>query len=608
MQPRLRPAVESFECRRLMSFTPFGGNAVVPGGFTLNFDTAVAPDGSFYVAVEANRRSPSLNRFVTSILVSHYGANGRQVGDTITLSNYVTGGSKVSIAADAIGGAVVVFGETRGTNRTLQFDRISGEAVTDRMRFVTQANRYRAPRLPTVAMDNQGGFFVGWVDNGSVAEGFSDQLMIRHFGASASGSSAAFVAETPSDADFNRIDSFALTADTHGGALYAIGATSTAVNNVRYGFVNDTSRLSHATIGDAASGVGNPAVAVNADGSFEIGYSNPATPQPSTAVRRYSSDGTLLSTQNTGNKTNEIALAALPGGGFAAAAITNQRGRQTMTVTRYNADGGTDESGPTAIATGEPIFPVLGADSAGNVVAAYSELGKATGNAVHYQRFTPGVAVDGSTLYLVGTNGNDVINTTLQGTRVVADVNGTTQSFRRTKITSVSIDGLGGDDQLNNATNLPATINGGAGSDIIQGGVDPQTTGLTVFGEQLIGGDGNDTIFGSEGNDRIAGSDGDDRIGGNYGDDRISGGNGRDTIDGNAGDDRISGDSGSDQLGGEDGNDRISGGNGDDRIYGGFGNDTLIGGLGKDRIFGEEGRDTAAKDDQDSIFMVETLI
>ncbi len=106
-----------------------------------------------------------------------------------------------------------------------------------------------------------------------------------------------------------------------------------------------------------------------------------------------------------------------------------------------------------------------------------------------------------------------------------------------------------------------------------------------LFGEgndTVIGGNGDDTFDGAGGNDALTGGAGDDTLFGSAGNDTLNGGSGDDTLDGGIGDDTLSGGSGDDTLLGGLGNDVISGGSGDDTIEGGAGNDLLTGGSGDD--------------------------
>jgi Ca2+-binding RTX toxin-like protein len=118
---------------------------------------------------------------------------------------------------------------------------------------------------------------------------------------------------------------------------------------------------------------------------------------------------------------------------------------------------------------------------------------------------------------------------------------------------------------VNAVNDLPMTLIGGSGNDLLYGGA------------------GKDTIAGGFGNDELFGGDGDDLLRGDR-NRRSSGGHkgGNDIIHGGRGNDRIGGKGGNDLLYGDEGNDRIWGDHGNDQIWGGLGNDTLYGGKGSD--------------------------
>jgi hypothetical protein len=71
----------------------------------------------------------------------------------------------------------------------------------------------------------------------------------------------------------------------------------------------------------------------------------------------------------------------------------------------------------------------------------------------------------------------------------------------------------------------------------------------------------------------------------------IRGGTGRDLLVGGGGQDRLLGGDGNDKLIGRDNDDRLLGGNGNDILFGGRGNDILRGGNGADRLSGGRGKD-----------------
>lgn len=109
--------------------------------------------------------------------------------------------------------------------------------------------------------------------------------------------------------------------------------------------------------------------------------------------------------------------------------------------------------------------------------------------------------------------------------------------------------------------------------------------------DDVIGGDGDDTIATSNSADRIDGGNGDDLLFGNQGRDTLAGGADNDVIYGGRDNDMVFGQRGNDQLYGELGDDTIFGGSGDDTIYGGDGQDWLRGDRGRDVLFGGSGDD-----------------
>ncbi len=186
-----------------------------------------------------------------------------------------------------------------------------------------------------------------------------------------------------------------------------------------------------------------------------------------------------------------------------------------------------------------------------------------------------GMILDGSTLKISGTSGNDQIFLIQNNGRI--GLMGGNQTFAASQVSQIIIDGGTGDDQIQVNSQLfgyqpiftPTIIYGGAGNDFIAGG------------------QGVDIIFGGEGNDIIYGGSSSDYL---------DGGVGNDVIYGGAGDDTIDGDSGNDTLLGEDGNDTLIGGDDRDVLYGGTGSNWLDGGRAYDWLFGTQGANTLFDD------------
>jgi VCBS repeat-containing protein len=205
----------------------------------------------------------------------------------------------------------------------------------------------------------------------------------------------------------------------------------------------------------------------------------------------------------------------------------------------------------------------------------------------------------------------------------VTDSNGGTDIVNASAVTTASIINLEGISTIDGVDVTFANIEnviGGDGSDSITG----SDTDNVLYGmrgnDTINGGSGVDTVYGGDGNDTVDGGDGDDLIYLGTGDDYLNivssgddtfwgstgndyiygyvgnetyyGEDGNDTLLGHSGDDTLDGGEGEDSIEGGVGNDTIHGGSGVDTLYGGTGNDTLDGGLYEDSCYGDEGNDT----------------
>lgn len=172
------------------------------------------------------------------------------------------------------------------------------------------------------------------------------------------------------------------------------------------------------------------------------------------------------------------------------------------------------------------------------------------------------VSLDEGVLTIIGTVRRDFIEVQKRADKgeLKVELNARETEYPLNSVTRIVIRGLGGNDVIgysgrDGRLDVPGSISGGDGNDVIEGG----------NGDDTIAGDaGNDVIEGKSGNDSLLGGDGDDRIEGHGGQDVLRGG---------------------------DGNDDLSGGRGDDDLFGGAGDDDLEGNDGLDDIFGEGGND-----------------
>jgi len=143
--------------------------------------------------------------------------------------------------------------------------------------------------------------------------------------------------------------------------------------------------------------------------------------------------------------------------------------------------------------------------------------------------------------------------------------------------------GYGGDDDMD----------GGEGDDVLYGGEgnDTMSGGGYTGNDSLYGGNGDDYMDGRDGDDILYGEDGRDTMEGGLGDDFMSGGDGDDSMHGDRGHDTLDGGDGNDSMDGGHGEDLLEGGAGNDTMDGSYQNDTLIGGAGDDVLTGGWGRD-----------------
>lgn len=144
----------------------------------------------------------------------------------------------------------------------------------------------------------------------------------------------------------------------------------------------------------------------------------------------------------------------------------------------------------------------------------------------------PAAILANSSLTISGTAGPDtIVASVVSGGTLTISVNGTSTSYTLADVTSLEIDGYGGNDEIVVGLDVPPTlIRGEAGNDTILVNDAAGETGDTIRGgagaDSLHGGAGNDSIYGGPGNDTINGGGGLDTLVGGGGDDSVTAGSG----------------------------------------------------------------------------------
>jgi Ca2+-binding RTX toxin-like protein len=127
------------------------------------------------------------------------------------------------------------------------------------------------------------------------------------------------------------------------------------------------------------------------------------------------------------------------------------------------------------------------------------------------------ITLSNGVLIVNGQNRADTINitspnnSTIRVTIISPPAPNLTRDFNVSNINSIVLNGNAGNDTLRvlqNIKEMPITIRGGLGNDLIAG---------SIYADQTFGGDGNDFINAGLGNDYIEGNSGNDILNGQDG-------------------------------------------------------------------------------------------
>ena len=311
--------------------------------------------------------------------------------------------------------------------------------------------------------------------------------------------------------------------------------------------------------------------------------------------------GTLRSTVAGAAAAGDVVLVHVNGVG----AVDRDFGGGTG---RIVADLGGDDRAGAIARTIDGRYVVAGSNSARFALAAFARADGTLGE-----------------LVIEGTAGDDRISVdrTADRTGLEITVNGATRTVPLASVTRLVLRGLAGNDRIDVSprVSLPATLDGGAGNDILKGGSGD---------DRILGGGGDDMLDGRGGADVFRGGDGrdgadytgragavfvnledgnaDDGEAGEHDDvvvdvEDVYGGRGNDRLTGSFADNRLQGGAGDDVLvGGGGGRDALSGGAGDDAL---FSRDPVPHFENRDTVSGGDGNDEAEVDRFDVLLGVE---
>jgi hypothetical protein len=665
--------MESLERRRLLSLSLLGGDRTLPfPGEVTGIDVSTAADGRSIIAAR------TVDGQTTTVSIIRYAANGQQIGGPLVVDSFhsstpdtPTGGdATVSVSINDSGEAMVAW----------QIPDFLDEDPGIYVAHVSPAGLVSAPILarpdtpdsaalnifnPAVAIDEAGGYFVGWNEDHYILGPPTEAVDVFYafaqaFGANDQPKHEAFILGIESD-DRGYPEQLEIAALPDGsGAVFAMTMYRNYLyqtDRLEYGRTTTSEALANPsgekwltawrddldgyTTDDDAD---QPSIDIHPDGSFIIAYRRYNTTQTAgdiTAQAAYaqrfnpagesSGDPIELAASLPGEgirtATHSPAVAFMADGGFVAAFFQTIGDTDTLYARRYDAASAPDPAGPIALATRPSVpleeydsthptpVPMIAADGLGHASLAYRDA-----NVAHLRILSTDrdLVLENGSLTILGTASDDTIAVRAQSGNIIAQRNAVTESFPAADVQFISINGLDGNDEITNNTALPSTLSGGEGDDTVYGG---------DADDKIRGEGGRDSLWGREGNDTLFGDDGVDSLYGNGGRDRIDGGANSDHMRGNAGRDKLFGGHGNDRMYGSESADWLYGGIGDDHLYGEGSNDILDGESGIDTLeglagddvlvssgdsvidslIGGRGRDTAIADQDDLLEGIETL-
>ncbi|MDB5969745.1 MAG: hypothetical protein JWQ90_2195 [Hydrocarboniphaga sp.] len=384
----------------------FRVNPATPGNQGLPV-VASAADGRFVVVWESDKGSARLN----DIYAQRYAADGTPIGGQFRInSESAERQGNAAVAMNASGEFVVVWNSATHLPATTgvfaQRYAADGTPRGGQLRVNTGERDIYA--LVSVAIGSNGDFIVAWPERGkslpvatNVVPGF---IVAQRYSADGVAKEAAI---TVQNSYINNLRVPSVGIDEQGGFVVAWNSDSqvgllTPTTNLgqflgvyarRYGA--DGKPLGagfQADVSTSGIAVDRPVLAVAPDGSFALAWQTNApdsTPR-GIMLRRYGVDGAALGAPvavDAEHLLRKPALAANAAGQIVVAAYSDG-----LYLRRYDADG---TAGATIRADGGTtsnaiLQPAIASDAAGNLVAAWQVYGlDGSGRAVYARRFAP---------------------------------------------------------------------------------------------------------------------------------------------------------------------------------------------------------------------------
>jgi Ca2+-binding RTX toxin-like protein len=522
----------------------------------------------------------------------------------------ITGTQNYSSLGAIDGGHVIVWYSDSTVNeiRAQRYDALGNPAGAE---FVVTTLETILVRPSIVGLDN-GGFVITWHDTGGSDADDAGVYMQRYNASGVAQGGVDQVNVTVTQGQYN-----SKTFELPGGYGVAWMTRSSSSMEDEKLFVrlfnNDGTQRTVEMEVNASSDAFYSAMdaIVLTGGNIVVGFSVGGGLHDATKAVVVDQSGTLIGSptffDQPGDDSSQLALAALPSGGFVAVYVVREDvvigGEDSSNALRmrYFDASGNPEGAEIIIAEGpgvgeftQRVLPDVVATEDGRVLVVWEDrrdvlvVGPEPGsdddiseesNAIVMMEFGTnrapiGLAIDMSVNSDIGNiDGKPKIEILPSGDALVTWTGGPVQSDIYQRIVHTAAEGA--DPRFTGAQNVVTLAPGGERVNAFGG--NDQVTGSAVA----------DAIFGGEGEDSLYGLGGDDYLGGGGGIDFIEGGEGDDHIEGGTANDNLEGQAGEDSIFGDDGDDMIFGGDGEDYLIGGTGNDTIDGGDDDDIIHGD---------------------